>query len=353
MSFHSACLPALSALAVDGSRRRSRIPVKRAALLVLLALPAVAEAANAPKDRWEVTQSMTVPGRVLPPSTRTLCLDRGVEEQGPPGLQEHQCQVLDTQRQGATTRWTLQCPEGRGTFELTREGPDAYSGRVEMVQGGQTLQMALSGRRLGVCAAELPEPMAPWQAAAAAAQGQAHAALLQACGQAVLNLQPALFRQPGLCSAEQQAGFCTRARTPEGLRALAGRPRQPGVPGADDLGDASAVCGVDLGVQRQTLCAEAERAEDLKTLAQACVGEGGHGQKLVQRECVGRGDSLPVAEKYREFCAAHAAAGALPVAAAEPAAPAAPAKRDKAAERRALLEEALQRGKDALRGLAR
>ncbi len=117
-------------------------------------------AAPAAGELWEVTSQMTMagmegmPGMAIPAQKNRVCSPRDSKE--PPGAASGpgECQQSDVQVSGAKTTWKMRCsgpPAMSGTGEITRNGPDAYTGniRFDSAEGGMT--MKLSGRRVGPC----------------------------------------------------------------------------------------------------------------------------------------------------------------------------------------------------------
>ena len=221
------------------------------AALLLFSL-AGASAAAEPRERWQITTTLSMPGMALPPSVLSVCQDAKQREQPP--VPDENCQVQDIRRSGNTLRWQMVCEEGSGEGEITFQGRDAYSGTFNLTSAdGQRMGGRIAGKRVGTCAAGEaaatavnPTGTVMPEQTRAAVQAYTSVAMTQACGQAVVQMQPALLMQAGAgCQPEHVAAFCNKLRTREGLAAVAARPREPGVPGADDLTDAGKLCGTD------------------------------------------------------------------------------------------------------------
>lgn len=226
-------------------------PICGATAALLLFSLAGASAAE-PRERWQITTTLSMQGMALPPSVLSVCQDPKARDQPP--VPDENCQVQDIQRSGNTLRWRMVCEEGSGDGEITFQGRDAYSGTMNMTSSdGQRISGRINGKRVGSCAAgeaaatatALPGAVMPEQTRAAV-QAYTSVAMTQACGQAVVHMQPALLMQPGAgCQPEHVTAFCNKLKTRDGLAAVAARPREPGVPGADDLTDAGKLCGTD------------------------------------------------------------------------------------------------------------
>lgn len=301
--------------------RPSRRPGRAAAALGLAALaatlpPAAPAAENG--ERWEITSTMSMPGMAMPARTQATC-SAPRNDGAPPMGDDGQCTMQEVQRTGNTLRFKTRCRSGdTGSGELVYKGRDAYVGTIQVTHEGQTMTMKLEGRRLpGTCDPDAQARQA--NAQADAVRAQAAGAMAQVCGGAVDNLQPQILQQRDLCEPRYKTAFCEKLQSPDGFAMLA--KRNHGMPSPNELDTAGSFCGTPVPALRTRLCDDAEKAERLGFLADACAGEGRWGLAIAQRECAGRGVSSPVAPKYREFCSAYA--GRLPAATGTAAAPAA------------------------------
>jgi hypothetical protein len=157
------------ALGVD-----SPAPVKKEDRMKLRVLGGVAGAlaisvalsAQGPRrdGNWEITTEMEMPGMPMkmPPMKMTQCItkEQAADPQrslpqadGGRGGGASSCKVSDYKADGNKITWSITC-EGREAMSGTGEiiyGTDAYTGSMKVVQGGQTMTMKYSGKRLGDC----------------------------------------------------------------------------------------------------------------------------------------------------------------------------------------------------------
>jgi hypothetical protein len=303
--------------------------------------------AAADGERWEVTTSMSMAGFSMPATTRSVCTPRGSDAAAPMG-DDGQCTMKDVQRSGNTVRWKAFCKEGSGTGEMTYQGRESYTGTMVITTNGQTATMKLAGKRQpGSC--DPAEAGRAAQAQIAAIRGQNERVTAQLCEGAVRDMRPETLQVGKLCDAHYKSEFCKNLALPDGFATLAGRSRGAPSGAGTELDKAGTLCAVEIPALRNRLCTQAEKQETLNFLASACLGEGKYGQRIAERECAGRGFTSPAAAKYRDFCSAYVARG-LARAPAEAAPPApAPANPGQEAKDKAL--EALDKGKNLLKGL--
>jgi hypothetical protein len=195
-----------------------------------------------------------------------------------------------------------------------------------------------------------------------AAQQQVHDLNAMMCKAAVDNLMSQALRAdaPYHCDATHKAEFCRRLATPDGFAMVGPRPSAqiPGY-GSGDLKEGAEFCGADAAAISTRVCESAERDEALDLLAKGCV-QRGHARALVVRECAGRSFSSPPGEKYRRFCSEVAMADPAlagggtrmrKVSSTAPLATPAPAAEPVAAAAADPRQEAIEKGKQLLRGL--
>jgi hypothetical protein len=127
--------------------------------LASIPVPAGAGEATAapgePGEKWEVTSQMSMEGMqmAMPPRTSTVCAPKEWKEP-PAGDEGQNCQTSDFKVVGAKATWKMTCagpPAMTGEGEITREGPDTYSGAIKFTSEGGNITIKLSGKRLGSC----------------------------------------------------------------------------------------------------------------------------------------------------------------------------------------------------------
>jgi hypothetical protein len=282
------------------------------ALVLLLPLAARAAEERVPGVWWEQTVEMKMMGFSMPAQTMKVCMPKGAWDRPPEPGGDDNCQMTDVKRSGSRFQWKVRCKDGTsGSGDMTFGG-DRFQGTTTMNTGGQTVNMAMSGRRLGGdCDANENERQAE-EVRAQVEQQQAQQAELQAqgCAEAVdeMQLSALLGPVPGMappCKDEQPA-FCRRLQTREGLVAFRNNSTQP-----DARPQAEKLCRVRLADVEAKLCADAAReqsrgrrleGEAVEFVFASCPAQA---QALAKTECAGRSyTSMP--EAQRDFCTRYA-----------------------------------------------
>jgi len=107
-------------------------------------------------DLWEVTSQMSMEGAPvqMPAQTHEVCGPKEWKEP-PSGMDERQkCQVSDFKSEGSKVTWKMRCagpPSMAGDGEITRTGADAYTGSIKFASPGGSMNLKLTGRRVGAC----------------------------------------------------------------------------------------------------------------------------------------------------------------------------------------------------------
>lgn len=289
---------------------------RRAALPALLALlsvtaPAAAEG-GAPGVYWEQSIEMQMAGFSMPAQTIQVCMPKGTWEEPPKAGPDDDCQLSEVKRTGSRMTWKVRCKDGTsGTGDLTY-APASFQGTMIMQTGGQTLRMAMKGKKVGgdCDAEESKRRVEELQQLAAEQQAQQAELQAQGCADAVREMDVSSFHPmapgaPVLCPKES-AEFCRRLETREGLVAFR---RGSGQEGGRQ--QAERVCRRKLADVEERLCAEAaaERARgrrlegDAAEFVFASCPE--QARAIAQEECAGRSfTSMP--EAQREFCTRYA-----------------------------------------------
>lgn len=131
-------------------------------VVVLLASAVVVGQGPRRDGRWEVRMQMEMPGMPanMPPMTMTQCVTEDEADNPEKMLPQAQgsaagdkCTMADRKISGNKITWTMKC-EGADAMSGAGEivySDNAYEGVMKMTQGGQTMTMKYSGKRLGDC----------------------------------------------------------------------------------------------------------------------------------------------------------------------------------------------------------
>lgn len=136
----------------------SRSAIRFAAIaLVLLGLPVTLSAQSARGDLWESTSQPTMNmggmSMPMPPQTLKVCASKTWKRPPVASNQDQNCTTSDFAVAGQKVTWTSVCTgqmamTGKG--EITR-GADAYSGTVRYAFAEGTMNVAISGKKVGEC----------------------------------------------------------------------------------------------------------------------------------------------------------------------------------------------------------
>jgi uncharacterized protein DUF3617 len=127
-----------------------------AAASLALMIPVAAQAEERPGNLWKTTSQMTMVGIPVPPqppSTLELCTAK-VWTQPPPPPPGQSCTQTNFQRTGNKVTWTTQCTgqmDMTGEGEITFTSEDSYSGVITLMAEGITMNVALTGTKIGEC----------------------------------------------------------------------------------------------------------------------------------------------------------------------------------------------------------
>jgi hypothetical protein len=129
------------------------------ALLSTIALGAASPAgAQGKDDLWEVSSKMEMPGMpmAMPAQVNRVCLGKNRKDEDLVPRQGD-CRMVDSKRAGNKFSYRMECssPEPSVIVGELTFGNDAYDGqmRMTMTRTNDTMNMALSGRRVGDCTA--------------------------------------------------------------------------------------------------------------------------------------------------------------------------------------------------------
>jgi hypothetical protein len=139
---------------------RNRYPSSAGvALFAMVALAAASPvAAQGMDELWEVSSKMEMPGMpmAMPAQVNRVCVGKNRKDEDLVPRQDN-CRVVDSKRVGNRFTYRMECAgndpstiDGDLTF-----GNNAYDGqmRMTMTKTNDTMNMALSGRRVGDCTA--------------------------------------------------------------------------------------------------------------------------------------------------------------------------------------------------------
>ena len=129
------------------------------ALFSMVALTAAAPAAAQGKDDlWEVSSKMEMPGMpmAMPAQVNRVCVGKNRKDEDLVPRQDN-CRVVDSKRVGNKLTYRMECA-GSDPSTIVGEltfGNNAYDGQMRMTltKTNDTMNMALSGKRVGDCTA--------------------------------------------------------------------------------------------------------------------------------------------------------------------------------------------------------
>jgi hypothetical protein len=129
------------------------------ALFSMAALAAASPvAAQGKDDLWEVSSKMEMPGMpmAMPAQVNRVCVGKNRRDEDLIPRQEN-CRVVDSKRVGNRLTYRMECTGNEPSTivgDLTF-GNNAYDGqmRMTMTKTNDTVNMALSGKRVGDCTA--------------------------------------------------------------------------------------------------------------------------------------------------------------------------------------------------------
>jgi hypothetical protein len=103
---------------------------------------------------WETTSRSEMEGMPFKMPAQTLKVCAAKEWTRPPAGGDKNCKTSDYQVVGSKATWTVQCTgemDMTGAGEMTFEGTDSYTGIVKLTGDGMTMNIKLSGRKIGTC----------------------------------------------------------------------------------------------------------------------------------------------------------------------------------------------------------
>jgi hypothetical protein len=250
----------------------------------------------------------------MPARTQQICKPKSTGSDEDLVPKERDCRVTDVKRSGNRMTFTMIC-EGKdkltGTGDITSDR-DSYQGTMRMqgTMDGSPVNMTqtFSGKRLGTCTYEDPKK-------------KYDALMTQQCGQAVEQMQTAMFTMEQSPCKNQKPEFCGRVsrmaqemRTPAGYKAA--------VQKRGDWTTMLSTCNMDPAPITQEACAGSLRAKDYAFTVQYCEADA---KMLAKQHCEGRSYTAAMSSEYAPICQRYAAqprGSAVP--SAQPGTPSAP-----------------------------
>lgn len=122
----------------------------------LALLAADAPPAAAKGDQWEVVSQMSMEGMPMqfPPQKTMVCSAKDWKQAPGADDEKRKCKSSDFKMVPPKATWKVHCdgpPAMDGTGELTRDGADAFTGRITFTAEGAKMNVKLTGKRLGEC----------------------------------------------------------------------------------------------------------------------------------------------------------------------------------------------------------
>ena len=130
---------------------------------LLLASASVVRAADTPAagtapvlgDLWEVTSQMSMEEMpmAMPVQKLKICSPKAWKRPPAPTNEQQKCTNSDFAIDGPKATWKVICenPPMTGEGEITRDGPEAYTGAIKFTGDEGALTIKLNGRRVSDC----------------------------------------------------------------------------------------------------------------------------------------------------------------------------------------------------------
>ena len=137
----------------------NRYPSAGAVAVLLAALVAALPASAQGKDElWEISSKMDMPGMpmAMPAQVNRVCVGKNRKDEDLVPKQSN-CRMVDSKRAGSKFTYKMECT-GNEPMTMLGEitfGNNAYDGqmRMTMTKTNDTMNMAVSGQRVGDCTA--------------------------------------------------------------------------------------------------------------------------------------------------------------------------------------------------------
>lgn len=271
-------------------------------LLAALVTPAVAAGND---ELWEITTKMEMAGMpmAMPAQTNKFCKPPGQVQNDPlPSDKNNDCQMVDMQRSGTTSRFKMRCTGKQpmtGEGEVTYTGSDAYTGKMHIAgkMEGQDVDMTqtFSGKKVGTCT---------YEDLGKKAVAQQQAMTAEMCTKAIEEVSPLAFDSKtfGTTCDSFKPKFCSRVKDLEkSMHTTAGytetRKQYPAI------GDAMTLCAINQTALLPELCQTALKGQEWNFLAASCPAET---KIAAQEHCAGRDYTSAMSGPYAPLCRAYA-----------------------------------------------
>jgi hypothetical protein len=106
-----------------------------------------------PGNLWDTTSQMSMTGMSMPAQKMQLCTAKEWTEPPPPPPGQS-CTTTDFQKTDNKVTWKTQCTgemDMTGEGEITFNTEDSYSGVIKFVAEGMSVNVALTGTKIGEC----------------------------------------------------------------------------------------------------------------------------------------------------------------------------------------------------------
>ena len=141
------------------TRKRSTPRVCAGIVLALALAASLPVSAQGKDDLWEISSKMEMPGMpmAMPAQTMRVCIGKNRKDEDFIPRQAGDCRMVESKRVGNKFTYKMDCAgndpatlDGAITF-----GTNAYDGqmRMTMKKTNDTMNMTLTGKRIGDCAA--------------------------------------------------------------------------------------------------------------------------------------------------------------------------------------------------------
>jgi len=128
------------------------------AVLIAALVASLSVAAQGKDELWEISSKMDMPGMpmAMPAQVNRVCVGKNRKDEDLVPRQSN-CRVVDSKRAGSKFTYKMECT-GNEPMTMVGEmtfGTNAYDGqmRMTMTKTNDTMNMAVSGKRVGDCTA--------------------------------------------------------------------------------------------------------------------------------------------------------------------------------------------------------
>ncbi len=134
------------------------LPVGAVAVLIAALAASLPASAQGKDELWEISSKMDMPGMpmAMPAQVNRVCVGKNRKDEDLVPKQSN-CRVVDSKRVGSKYTYKMECT-GNEPMTMVGEmtfGTNAYDGqmRMTMTKTNDTMNMAVSGKRVGDCTA--------------------------------------------------------------------------------------------------------------------------------------------------------------------------------------------------------